>query len=167
MCIPIHIKNIYCLLFILSWDRILGHNPGKSLKSLPLYYSQSPPQLCLEISISSNSRNFLQFLQFSYCTLWRREAENLKIKPFSLPYGLKDPYKNLKSEHSLDYAQKPQRNCTFMNSASVRYLYLDIRWGIVTCKAHVFNQDTWKSNDSISCKICSLDLAAEWFCSKA
>jgi hypothetical protein len=28
-------------------------------------YSQSPIQLCLEISISSNSRNLLQFLQFS------------------------------------------------------------------------------------------------------
>ncbi len=28
-------------------------------------------------------------------------------------------YENLKSENSQDYAQKPQRNCTFMNSASV------------------------------------------------
>jgi hypothetical protein len=27
-------------------------------------------------------------------------------------------YRNLKSENSQDYAQKPQRNCTFMNSAS-------------------------------------------------
>ncbi len=27
-------------------------------------------------------------------------------------------YVNLKSENSQDYAQKPQRNCTFMNSAS-------------------------------------------------
>jgi hypothetical protein len=27
-------------------------------------------------------------------------------------------YGNLKSENSQDYAQKPQRNCTFMNSAS-------------------------------------------------
>ncbi len=26
---------------------------------------------------------------------------------------------NLKSENSQDYAQKPQQNCTFMNSASV------------------------------------------------
>jgi hypothetical protein len=29
-------------------------------------------------------------------------------------------YENLKSENCQDYAQKPQRNCTFMNSASVR-----------------------------------------------
>jgi hypothetical protein len=28
-------------------------------------------------------------------------------------------YGNLKSENSQDYAQKPQRNCTFWNSASV------------------------------------------------
>ncbi len=29
-------------------------------------------------------------------------------------------YRNLKSENSQDYAQKPLRNCMFMNSASVR-----------------------------------------------
>jgi hypothetical protein len=41
----------------------------KSLKSFPPCYPQSPQHLCVEISISSNSRNLLQFLQFSYCTL--------------------------------------------------------------------------------------------------
>ncbi len=35
------------------------------------------------------------------------------------PYGLRNPYRNLKSEKSQDYAQKPQRNCRFMNSALV------------------------------------------------
>ncbi len=49
--------------------RILRQNPEKSLKKFPPCYSQSPRQLCLEISISSNSRNLLQFLQFSNCTL--------------------------------------------------------------------------------------------------
>ncbi len=39
-------------------------------------------------------------------------------KPYPLPYGLRNPYRNLKSENSVDYAQKPQQNCTFMNSAS-------------------------------------------------
>jgi hypothetical protein len=29
-------------------------------------------------------------------------------KPYSLPFGLKNPYKNLKSENSQDYDQKPQ-----------------------------------------------------------
>jgi hypothetical protein len=42
--------------------RFLGRNPDKSLKSFPPCYSQSPLQLCLEIYISSYSRNLLQFL---------------------------------------------------------------------------------------------------------
>jgi hypothetical protein len=39
-------------------------------------------------------------------------------KPYPLPYVLRNPYRNLKSENSQDYAQKPQRNCTFMNLTS-------------------------------------------------
>jgi hypothetical protein len=46
-----------------SWGRILGRNPDKSRKSFASCYSPSPLQFCLEISISSNSRNLLQFLQ--------------------------------------------------------------------------------------------------------
>jgi hypothetical protein len=49
--------------------RFFGRNPDKSLKSFPPCYSQTPQHPCLEISISSNSRNLLKFLQFSYCTL--------------------------------------------------------------------------------------------------
>jgi hypothetical protein len=29
-------------------------------------------------------------------------------KPYPLPYGLRNPYRNLNSESSQDYAQKPQ-----------------------------------------------------------
>jgi hypothetical protein len=32
--------------------------------------------------------------------------------------GLKNPYRNLNSENSRDYARKPQQNGTFINSAS-------------------------------------------------
>jgi hypothetical protein len=39
-------------------------------------------------------------------------------KPCLFPYGLKNPYRNLKSENSKEYAQKPQKNSTFMNLAS-------------------------------------------------
>jgi hypothetical protein len=39
-------------------------------------------------------------------------------KPHPFPYGLRNSYRNLKSENSQDYAQEPQRNWTFMNSAS-------------------------------------------------
>ncbi len=42
-----------------SRGRILGRNPDKSLKSFPPCFSQSPLQLCLEISICSNSHNLL------------------------------------------------------------------------------------------------------------
>jgi hypothetical protein len=47
-------------------------------------------------------------------------------KPYPLPYGLR----NLKSENSQDYAQKPQRNFTFMNSASAS---VDIFSGGLKC----------------------------------
>jgi hypothetical protein len=56
--------------------RILGRIPDKSLKSFPLCYSKSPLQLCLEISIFSNSRNLFQFLQcvFVHCKGERRKT---------------------------------------------------------------------------------------------
>jgi hypothetical protein len=38
----------------------------KVLRVFSSCYSQSPLQLCLEIPVSSNSRNLLQFPQFSY-----------------------------------------------------------------------------------------------------
>jgi hypothetical protein len=39
-------------------------------------------------------------------------------KPQPLSYGLRNPYRNLKSENSLYYSQKPQQNSRFVNSAS-------------------------------------------------
>jgi hypothetical protein len=47
--------------------RILGQNPDKSLKSFPPCYSQSPLQLCLEISISSNK--LMQPLKYFYSSV--------------------------------------------------------------------------------------------------
>ncbi len=44
-----------------SRGRILGRNLDKSLKSFPPCYSESPLHICIEIYISSNSRNLLQF----------------------------------------------------------------------------------------------------------
>ncbi len=48
-----------------------------------------------------------------------RNEENLKENhtPFPKVYS-KNPYRNLESENSQDYAQKPQQNCTFLSSAS-------------------------------------------------
>jgi hypothetical protein len=48
----------------------------------------------------------------------KEKRGKLSGKPHPLPYGLRNPYRNLKSENSQDYAQKPQRNCMFMNSDS-------------------------------------------------
>ncbi len=36
-------------------------------------------------------------------------------------------YRNLESENSQDYSQKPQGNCTFMNLASERHSVLSIK----------------------------------------
>jgi hypothetical protein len=52
---------------------------------------------------------------------WRKTER----KPYHLPYALCNPYPM--SENSQDYAQKPQRNCTFMNSAFVLNKYNKIK----------------------------------------
>ncbi len=89
----------------LTWGRILGRYPDKSLKSFPPCYSQSPLRLCLEISISSNSRNLLQFLEVSYCTLYRRKEEILLENHTPLPMNKKSTHKPQVWD-SQDYAQK-------------------------------------------------------------
>jgi hypothetical protein len=50
----------------------------------------------------------------------KEKGEKPNRKPYPLPYGLRNPYRNLKSENSQDYAQKPQGNCTFLKLASVQ-----------------------------------------------
>jgi hypothetical protein len=49
----------------------------------------------------------------------KEKGGNPDRKPCPIPYGLRNSYRNLKSENSQDYAQKPQQNCTFLNLASV------------------------------------------------
>ncbi len=65
-------------------------------------------QLCLEISISSNSRNLLQFLEFSYCTLVRRKVENL-IKNHTPFLWSKKSIQNPQVWELSKLCQKPQR----------------------------------------------------------
>ncbi len=48
----------------------------------------------------------------------KEEVGKPNRKPYPLLYGVRNPYRNLMSENSQDYAQKPQRNCAFKNSAS-------------------------------------------------
>jgi hypothetical protein len=53
-------------------------------------------------------------------------------KPYTVPYGLRNTYRYLKSENSQDYAQKPQRNCTFMNlSSELKHINFSSPTGIV------------------------------------
>jgi hypothetical protein len=58
--------------------------------------------LCLEIYISSNSRNLFQFpVQLLYTV--KEKGGKPDGKPYPLPYGIINPYRNLKSENSQDY----------------------------------------------------------------
>jgi hypothetical protein len=102
----IHVPKVRA--FIVSGGRILGRNWDKSLKSFPPRYSQSPPLPDLPPSLPSWSKSGLKLV----C--------NVNIA-----------YRNLKSENSQDYAQKRQRNYTFMNSASAHdvqsFVHLDSR----------------------------------------
>ncbi len=43
-------------------------------------------------------------------------------KPHPLLYGLRNLYRYLKSENPQGYAQKPQGNCMFMNSAPALFM---------------------------------------------
>jgi hypothetical protein len=61
-------------------------------------------QLCLEISISSNSRNLSQFLLYTV----KEKGGKPDRKPYLLSYGLRNPYRNLKPENSQDYSQRHQ-----------------------------------------------------------
>jgi hypothetical protein len=81
--------------------RILGRNWDKILKSCPPCYSKSP--------------------QLTDCTPLPHPLSKSRLK---LVCNVNFVYWILKSENSQDYAQKPQRNCTLMNSASlVKFIF--------------------------------------------
>ncbi len=73
-----------------------------------------PLQLCLEIFISSNSRNLLHISTVQLLYTVQEKGEKPDGKPYLLPYGLRNPRRNLKFT-TRDYSQKFQRNCTFMH----------------------------------------------------
>jgi hypothetical protein len=76
--------------------RILRQNPDKNLKNFPTCYSQSP---------------LLRILPPSPLAHFRRNGLKVVCHVYIV-------YESIKSKNSQDYGQKPQRNCTFMNSAS-------------------------------------------------
>jgi hypothetical protein len=54
---------------------------------------------------------------------------HLSKSGLKLVCNVKVVYGNLKSENSQDHAQKPQRNCIFMNSATVYVLQISCKTG--------------------------------------
>jgi hypothetical protein len=59
-------------------------------------------------------------------TTGKEKEENLieNHTPFPMVKGV-HPYRNFKSENSQDFAQNPQQNCMFMNSASALLRNID------------------------------------------
>jgi hypothetical protein len=86
-----------------SRGRILGRNPDKSFKKFPPCNSQSHLQCCLEISISSNARNLLQFSTVQLMYIVKEKGGKPDRKPYPLLYSLRSPYRNLKSENCQGY----------------------------------------------------------------
>jgi hypothetical protein len=75
--------------------RILGRNWDKSFKSFPPCYSQPPHDFSPPPPLIKSGLKLI-------CNVQTVNA-------------------NLKSENSQEFSKKPQRNCTFMNSASVKH----------------------------------------------
>jgi hypothetical protein len=71
----------------------------------PLYI-----QLCLQISISSKLTQPLTVSTVHLPYTVKEKGGKPDRKPYPVPSGLGNPYRNLKSENSQDYAQKPQRS---------------------------------------------------------
>jgi hypothetical protein len=103
--------------------------------------------LAIQSLLYSFALRFL-FLQthatsYSFCSALvytlKEKVGKPESKPHPIPYGLRNPNRDLKSENSQDYGQKPQRNCTFMNLDSVR-LRMQIKdyRGGVHCTVKVF-----------------------------
>jgi hypothetical protein len=102
----------------LNRGRILGRNPDKSLNFPPVIHSHlnSFALRFLLVQIHATFYSFYSSVTVQ-CTVKETGGKPVR-KPYPLPYGLRNPYRNLKSENSQDYAQKSRRNWTFMNSAS-------------------------------------------------
>jgi hypothetical protein len=66
----------------------------------------SPPQRYRDIYISSHSCKSRTVSRVSFLLLYtvKEKGGELDTKIYPLPYGLRNPYRSLKSENSQDYA---------------------------------------------------------------
>jgi hypothetical protein len=102
-----------------SWGRILGRIQSEEFSSLLFIVTSSALPWDLYFF------KFMQPFKVSRVQLLytvKEKGGKTYWKLYPLPYGIRNPYRNLKSQNYQNYAQKPQRNCTFMNSASGVYL---------------------------------------------
>jgi hypothetical protein len=81
--------------------RILEQNSDKSFKSFPPCNSESPLQLCLDISISQTHATSYSLYSALLYTL-KEKGGKPDRKPHPLAYGLRNLYRNLKFENSQD-----------------------------------------------------------------
>ncbi len=90
----------------------------QSFKRFPPCYSCSLYSFALRfLSLQTHATSYSFRCALLYSV--KKKVEEPDRKPHPLP---RNPYRNLKCENSQNYAQKPQRNCTFMNSASALVL---------------------------------------------
>jgi hypothetical protein len=83
----------------------------KALRVFLLVIHSSPLQFCLKIFLLQTHATAYSFYSALLYTV-KEKGRKPDRKPNPLPYGLRNPYRNLKSENSQDCGQKPQRNCT-------------------------------------------------------
>jgi hypothetical protein len=109
VCIPIHIKNIYCLLIRFPETECLDIIQTKVLRVFLLV-------------IRSHLHSFPYFFK-----LTQPITVSTVRKPEKKPFPL--------SNHT----ETPTKLYVHEIVFNIRYLYLDIRGGIFTCKAHFLN----------------------------
>ena len=86
-----------------TWGRILGRNPDKSIKSFTPCYSESHLGFALRFLFLQTRATSYSFCR-AFLYIVKEKGGKPDRKPYPFLYGLKNPYRNLKSENSLDYA---------------------------------------------------------------
>ncbi len=110
------------------WGRILGGNPDNGLTSLPSCHSQSSLQMSISsnslnlLRISSNSRNLLHISTVQLLYTRKENPGKPERKSHPLPYGLRNPHRNLKS------LQIMPRNLNENERSWIRLLYSGSGW---------------------------------------
>ena len=117
--------------------RILGRNLDKASRLFLLVIHSHLYSFALRFLFLQTHATSYSFYSTLLYTV-KEKGGKPDRKPYPLPYSVRNPYRNLKFENSQDYAQKPQQNCTFMNSASCVWSVLALRTLFCTMYKHYF-----------------------------